>query len=82
MQLAFCHASVDDFGSIEVMFSGVANSDNSGGGGFHIIHIFLFTDFKNNRFQIKEINNAEHKYMNMDPQIFELATPLVMLTHN
>jgi hypothetical protein len=61
------------------MFSGVANSDNSGGGaGFHIIHIFLFTDFKNNRFQIKEINNAEHKYMNMDRPIFELATPLVI----
>jgi hypothetical protein len=37
-------------------------------GGIHI-RIFVFTDLKNYRFQkiLKEINNAEHEYMNMDP---------------
>ncbi len=49
-----------------------------GGGGAHIhIHIFVFTDHKNDRFQ-KEIDCAEHEYMNMSPPppIIELATAL------
>ena len=41
MQLAFCHASVDDFGSIEVMFSAVANSHNWGGGGGGVPYSYI-----------------------------------------
>ncbi len=41
------------------------NLERGGGGGAHI-HIFVFTDHKSNRFQ-KEINCAEHEYMNMSP---------------
>ncbi len=45
------------------------------------IHIFVFTDLKNNRFHAKEVNNAEHEYMNIapppPPPIIDLPTPLV-----
>jgi hypothetical protein len=43
-------------------------------GGGHI-HIFVFTDLKNKTIS-KEINNAEHKYMNMGPPNYR-STPLV-----
>ena len=55
--------------------SGVANSIIGGGGGAHI-HIFVFTDHENNRFQTKlTVQN-----MNISicaPPIIEFATPLL-----
>ena len=46
------------------------------GGGAHI-HIFVFADYKNNRFK-KETDCAEHEYINMwdPPPIIELVTGL------
>ena len=42
------------------------------------IHIFMFTDCKNNRFQIKEINDAEHEYMNIcPPQLSTFRRPWI-----
>ena len=45
---------------------GPRNIDNWGGA---LIHILVFTDCKNNRFQ-KEINDAQHEYMNMSPPTY------------
>ncbi len=58
---------------ITVSASGVERSIIGGGGGH--VHIFVFTDLKNKTIS-KEINNAEHKYMNMAPLIID-PTPLV-----
>ena len=46
-----------------------------GGGG---IHVFVFTDCKNNLIS-KNINDAEHEYMNINPPppIINLPSPLI-----
>ena len=59
--------AVRAYGTMLQLSQARSQLDNWVGGG---IHIFVFTDHKNNRF--KKIICDEHEYMNMSPPIIEL----------